>query len=91
MNKQGRKQLTKIAEKIYDLANEINHLKTELEEIRDEEQDKYDNMPEHLQDLENGCRMCEGIEALEDIICQLDSSISELYDVTNDIDNVTEI
>ena len=91
MNNKTRKQLSKIAEKIYDLANEIDHLKDELDEIRDLEQEKYDNMPEHLQDLENGCRMYECIEALEELVDRIDTNISELYDVTNDIEHVTEI
>lgn len=91
MNNKTRKQLTKIAEKIYDLANEIDHLREELQEIADNEQEKYDNMPEQLQDTENGSRMYECIEELEDLTCRIDSSVSDLYDITNDIEHVNEI
>lgn len=91
MNNKTRKQLTKIAEKIYDLANEIEHLREELAQIQEDEQEKYDNMPEQLQESENGCRMYECIEELEDLDTRLDSSISDLYDITNDIEHVNEI
>lgn len=91
MNNKTRKQLTKIAEKIYDLANEIERLREELAQIQEDEQEKYDNMPEQLQESENGCRMYECIEELEDLDTRLDSSISDLYDITNDIEHVNEI
>ena len=91
MNAKQRKQLTKIAEKIYDLANEIDHLREELEEMNEIEQEKYDNMSEGLQESERGCRMYEGIEVLEELLGRIDESVSELYDISNDIDHVTEI
>lgn len=91
MNNKTRKQLTKLAEKIYDLANEIDHLREELLEIQEDEQEKYDNMPEQLQETDNGVRMYECIEALEEAVDRIDTSVSELYDITNDIDHITEI
>ena len=47
MNKQRRKQ-------IYELAEKIRELKDEVETLRDEEQDYYDNMPESFQGGEKG-------------------------------------
>lgn len=91
MNAKTRRQLSKIANKIYDLTNEIDRIKDEIDEIRDAEQEKYDNMPEQLQETENGCRMYECIEALEELYNRIDDYVSELYDVTNDIEHVTEI
>ena len=46
MNNKTRRQLTKIAEQIYDLTSKIELLKADLEDIQSEEQEKYDNMPE---------------------------------------------
>lgn len=91
MNNKTRKQLTKLAEKIYDLANEIDRLREELQEIAEQEQEKYDNMPEQLQEAENGCRMYECIEALEEVADRLDNNISEIYDISNDVEHITEI
>lgn len=48
MNKQNRRDLASII--------------SDLETLRDEEQDKYDNMPESLQQAENGEMMTENID-----------------------------
>lgn len=91
MNATQRKQLIKIANKIYDLANEIDHLREELEEMNEIEQEKYDNMSEGAQESERGCRIYEGIDALEELCGRIDESVSELYDISNDVEHVTEI
>ena len=49
MNKQRRQQPNELAEK-------IRALKDEVETLRDEEQDYYDNMPESFQNGEKGDR-----------------------------------
>lgn len=91
MNNKTRTQLRKISKEMDALLAKIEDLKTDLESIQEEEQDKYDNMPEQLQDTDNGCRMYEGIEQLEDLVSRLDSLVSELEDVSNDVIAVTEI
>lgn len=60
-----------------------------LEEVRDEEQDKYDNMPESLQNGANGERMQTAIEALESAIDTLETTESELEQGINDVENAT--
>lgn len=80
-----------MSEQIYDLTSKLEQLRIDLEDMQNEEQDKYDNMPEQLQDTENGCRMYECIEALEDVVNRLDYQVAELYDITNDIEHITEI
>ena len=91
MNNKTRTQLRKISKEMDTLLAKIEDLKTDLESIQEDEQDKYDNMPEQLQDTDNGCRMYEGIEQLEDLVSRLDSLVSELEDVSNDVIAVTEI
>lgn len=91
MNNIIRKQLKKYAEKLYDLTSEIENLRVEIESIQEEEQEKYDNMSEGWQESERGCNMYEGIESLEDIVNRLDYQVAELYDISEDIERVTEI
>lgn len=91
MNNILRKQLRKYAEKLYDLTNEIENLRVEIVSIQEEEQEKYDNMSEGWQESERGCNMYEGIEQLEDIVSRLDYQVGELYDISSDIEQVTEI
>jgi len=73
MNKDTRKQLT-------DKIGTIEELISELETIRDEEQEKYDNMPEGLQSGEKGEAMQSAIDALESAISSADEVKSYMED-----------
>ena len=50
MNAQGRKEIAKY------IAS-LNEIKDKLESLKDDEEEKYDNMPEGLQDSERGEQM----------------------------------
>jgi hypothetical protein len=64
MNRERRKRLA---------ALKLDEVKAELESIRDEEQEAYDNMPESLQDGERGEAMAAIVDALEEVVSALDS------------------
>lgn len=75
MNKQRRKQISELMQKVSDL-------KEELDEVLQEEQDYYDNMPENLQYSARGetseeaiCNLEEACSCLDDCISNLESSI----------------
>lgn len=57
MNKNQRKELEKLLEI-------INEVQTQIDFIKDEEQEKLDNMPENLQNSERYSQMEEIINAL---------------------------
>lgn len=59
MNKQRRKALNELTEKIRELMEE-------LETLQDEEQECYDNMPEGIHDSEYGERASEAIDSLQE-------------------------
>lgn len=63
MNNQQRKRIQL-------LLNQLADIRAEIETIRDEEQGKYDNMPESFQQGEKGQR-------LEDIVSDLDNAVDE--------------
>jgi hypothetical protein len=71
MNKDRREKLRVIAEKISDL-------KGEIEELKDEEQDAFDNMPEGLQQAERGVAMEAVVDMLDDAMNDMDSVITAL-------------
>lgn len=50
---------------INDVMEQLNILLTEIEEIKDEEQEAYDNLPESLQDGDKGENMSEAVGNLE--------------------------
>lgn len=67
MNKARRKRIQDLKDKLLDIL-------TEIEEIINEEQEAYDNLPESLQDGDKGTKMSEAID-------NLDSAYSSLEEV----------
>ena len=79
MNKARRAELEKIVERIADLRVMADEIKTDLEAIRDEEQDYFDNMPESLQGGEKGENAQTEIDAMEEAINALEEIDSVEY------------
>lgn len=75
MNKQRRKALKEIVSK-------LEELKSEIESIQDEEQEAYDNIPESLNDSDRANEIYENIDALQDIVYNLEG---EVIDALNEI------
>jgi hypothetical protein len=73
MNKDRRKALSAI-EAILAEARE------QIEAIRDEEQDYYDNMPESFQDGEKGQAAEAAVSAMEDAISSIEEAEQSLTD-----------
>ena len=71
MNKQRRKRIVDAIYKIEEL----------IQNILDEEQDAYDNMPENLQESENGIASEEAQESLDSAIEALEEAISYLEEI----------
>ena len=69
MNKDRRKQID-------EAIAELDHLKEVFENIRDEEQEYYDNMPENLQGGEKGEQADAAISSLEDVISSIEEAMS---------------
>ena len=59
----------------------LDEIKCAIDEKAEEEQDKYDNMPEGLQESERGEAMQEAIDNLE----SASSSLEEAIDYLNEI------
>lgn len=73
MNNERRKR---ISEEIENLQNAMQN----LEVLRDEEQECYDNLPESFQDGERGEKMTECIDALDNAISNIEDVIAELQE-----------
>lgn len=74
MNKAGRKE-------IQDIIGGLAELRSRLEMLRDEEQEKYDNMPEGLHTKLEGRAITEGISTLDDAISSIKDVESNLEEV----------
>lgn len=71
MNNPTRKQLKK-------LIDHLENLKTELEEISENEQEKLDNIPENLQGSERYERTEEVCGYLEEALCSFEELIDNI-------------
>lgn len=74
MNKNDRKQVSKWVE-------QLESIKSSIEEMQETEQDKFDNLPEGLQESERG-------EAIEEAVSQLEEAVDNINEA---IDNLQEI
>lgn len=86
MNKDRRKKLDALQDRITAakagaeaLAAVVAEIREEIETLRDEEQDSFDNLPEGLQQGEKG-------QAMEDAVNAMDDAMSELESFGDDID-----
>lgn len=74
MNTERRKRLT-------DAISYINRAVQIIEDVRDDEQDSFDNLPESLQSGDRGMLMEECIQGMDEVLEGLDSCISDIEDV----------
>lgn len=74
MNKEDRKQVQRIV-------SELQGLAAELDELRGQEQDKYDNMSEGFQQSAMGEEIGRAAEALEFAATGLGEAIDELESI----------
>jgi hypothetical protein len=49
-----------------------------IEAVRDEEQNKFDNLPEGFQQAETGQKFEDDINSLDEIIEQIDNAVNDL-------------
>ena len=73
MNKKRRKQLEGVA-------GQIEVQRVLLEELRDEEQDAFDNMPESMQQAEKGQKMEEAISSIDSALDSLEQAASDVQE-----------
>lgn len=71
MNKTRRDTIAKLQAR-------ISELKDEVEMVRDEEQEYYDNMPENMQQGDKGQNAESAVSALDEAMENLDSAMSSL-------------
>lgn len=74
MNKNRRKRLEEVKEKLAAILCII-------EEIRDEEETAYENLPESLQESERGETMYAAIEGLQDLYDNIESAADNIESI----------
>jgi hypothetical protein len=83
MNQKRRESIAQLAERVQELINEVESscLDIEMEEIKEQEQEAFDAMPESLQNSERGEKSATAIEALEEAIETFNTIAVALEDV----------
>ena len=71
MKNQRRKEIKR-------LVNELNIVIEELEQIRSDEEDYHDNIPENLQDSDRAMNSEEAIDNLDEALENIESAIGSL-------------
>lgn len=77
MNAARRKKLEALNLRLQELVGQATTLRDELEELRDEEQEYYDAMPESLQGGDKGTKAEAAIASMEEVL----DALSEFADV----------
>lgn len=89
MNAMRRKALWDTRARLEDINEGLIKVKAELYQIREEEQDAYDNLPENLQENSRGEVMQEAIDKIEEIIDGLDEiDLDYLMDSIEEVANI---
>jgi len=88
MNADRRKTIAKVQERILAALEILNSCQQDVEDVQNEEQEAFDNMPENLQGSEKGQAMEEAISLMEDLA----STLNDACDTINDsLDQVVEL
>jgi len=71
MNKETRDRISK-------LIGQLDDIKSEVDSIRSDEQEKYENLPESFQSGDKGQVMESAISSLDEVEANIDDAISNL-------------
>lgn len=86
MNRIRRKSLRTILGQMDELSTVLETVKEALQDVLNEEQGAYDNLPEGLQESDRGQQMQEYIDALEGVADSLgELDIEDLYGTIEEI------
>lgn len=89
MNASGRKQIAEFIERITKAQEEITEIKDAITELRDDEESKFDNMSEGLQQGSTGQAIEQAKDSLStavDAAEAAESSLGEALDALNEIE-----
>lgn len=88
MNKQRRMMIEHLQEKIEEMKSQLESI--DLAEVRDEEQDYFDNMPESMQGGEKGQAAEAAVDALNEAVDALQEAVDALDTAITNLDTAKE-
>lgn len=86
MNKQRRAEIARIRQRLEEANGVLEELWGDIEAVRDEEQESFDNLPESIQGSERGQKAEEAISSLDTAYDDLEQIRSQLDDLLETLD-----
>ena len=74
MNAKDRKLVSEWSDK-------LDKIKSEIEAMKEEQEKRFDNMPDGLQDSERADEMLEAIENLDSAVCSIEEAVEYLENI----------
>lgn len=90
MNAIRRKKLNAITAAIEELRSQLDDQKSDLEELNDDEQTAFSNLPENLEGSERYERAETAANALEEALEALEEALDQLEAVTSSIEEAID-
>lgn len=75
MNKSRRKRIS-------DIITKLNNIASEMEEIKDEEEEAYGNLPDGLKLADKGIKMEDNVSTLDGCCIDIESMVSALNEIS---------
>lgn len=89
MNASDRKAIAKLGEEIAALWSKLDDCKSELETLKDDEQEKFDNMSDGLQQGERGQAIEEAAGQLSEAFDALETAVSSAEECVGMLNNLS--
>jgi hypothetical protein len=90
MNSKVRKSLKSLHYDLGKAIDLISGIRSDIEDIKYEEEDKFENLPDGLKYARVGEDIESGIDSLDEILTQLEYAYDNLEDASNQIEELTE-
>ena len=91
MNKERRAEIKEILELLDKVTADLEEIQNSIENIKDEEQEYLDNIPENLQGSDKYTKAEEAVENLETAYDSLGEAIEEqIYEARTSLENAME-
>lgn len=88
MNNQQRKSLKPLFNDLGKAIDLISGIRSDIEDIKYEEEDKFENLPDSLRYSSKGESLENSIQALDDILNMLEYAYDNLDDASNQIEEL---
>ena len=90
MNNERRKEIDRLMERVNSLLSDLSEIKDSIENVRDEEQEYLDNLPENMVDGERAEKAQAAIDAIEEALGSLDDSETSLEGINTSLETAKE-